>query len=49
MTLEQALDLVAQACAEYRGTLAQHQSLQTALAIIQAAVTKAEPEKGEVG
>ena len=37
-TPEQALDLVAQACAAFQGNLQQHQSLQIALKVLKDAI-----------
>jgi len=34
MTLEQALDLLSQVCAQFKGTLQEHQLIQKALQIV---------------
>lgn len=40
MTVEQAMAIVAQVCAEFRGTLRDHQNIQQALQVIEQALAK---------
>lgn len=47
METDQALALLSEVCARYQGTLADHQSLQTALQTVRDALD-AEPEVAEV-
>lgn len=42
MKLEQAMAIVAQVCAEFKGTLREHQSIQQALQVVQDALDKSE-------
>lgn len=46
MTNAEALEAVSQACAAYRGTLADHQVLQEALALLRAVVLKPDEHNG---
>jgi len=43
MTLEQALNNIKTVCAAYRGTLEEHQALQTAIQTIEAELAKVAP------
>lgn len=46
MTTEQALGLVTSVCAQYRGTLQEHQAIQQAITVLREAVTpKVEDEE----
>ena len=48
MTFEQALGIVADVCANYRGTLREHQTIQQAIAVLrEAAAPKKDDGEGE--
>ena len=47
MTKQQALELLQRVCAIYRGTLEEHQQLQTALQTIKEYITVAELQVGK--
>lgn len=46
MTPEQALKLMEQVCADFRGTLQDHMALQQALGVLREAIRRADAEPG---
>ncbi len=47
MTKEQAMNLITQACSQYKGTLQEHQMLQQAIELLKKEVLPVEPKDGE--
>jgi len=48
MKMEEALNLLEQVCAGYRGTLQEHQALQTALQTVKTKCSEKPVKKGKV-
>jgi len=48
MKLEEALTIIEQACAEFKGTLKDHQTIQQAIRLVRAKLANVEPPAAQV-